>query len=320
MTLQRRFLRFSSSYVFSTRMNTIAPCLQTVRFNHSKSDIMDHRAKVMSKGLPEKKPLPGVKSIILVASGKGGVGKTTTAVNLACAMKVIKPDKEIGLLDADVFGPSVPLMMNISGEPMLNDDHLIEPLLNYGVKCMSMGLLVSGENAVVWRGLMVMQALERLTRHVAWGPLDCLVVDTPPGTGDTHLSLAQNLPLDGAIVVTTPQSAALQVTKRGINMFEKLKVPIIGIVENMSHAICSQCGTKNFIFGNDTKKSAADMGLEIIESFEVDQNMSDCINSGKPAIYALPDSIHAEKYRHLANKVFKYIDDKENHRAKAKEQ
>lgn len=124
----------------------------------------------------------------------------------------------------------------------------------------------------------------------------------------------------GAIVVTTPQSAALQVTKRGINMFEKLKVPIIGIVENMSHAICSQCGTKNFIFGNDTKKSAADMGLEIIESFEVDQNMSDCINSGKPAIYALPDSIHAEKYRHLANKVFKYIDDKENHRAKAKEQ
>ncbi|KPJ19983.1 Iron-sulfur protein NUBPL [Papilio machaon] len=193
-------------------------------------------------------------------------------------------------------------------------------LLNYQCANMSMGLLVSGENAVVWRGLMVMQALDRLTRHVAWGPLDCLVVDTPPGTGDTHLSLAQNLPIDGAIVVTTPQSAALQVTKRGVNMFEKLKVPIIGLVENMSHAMCSKCGTKNFIFGNETKKTANEMGLDIIESFEVDANMSECINSGKPAIYALPDSIHAEKYRRLANRVFKYISDKDINHAKAKEQ
>ncbi|XP_034823999.1 iron-sulfur cluster transfer protein NUBPL [Maniola hyperantus] len=301
------------------QVNAALPCNYSVRLQHNKADASEHRAKVMARGLPDKKPLPGVKNIILVASGKGGVGKTTTAVNLACAMKVIEPDKEIGLLDADVFGPSVPLMMNISGEPMLNDDNLIEPLLNYGVKCMSMGLLVSGENAVVWRGLMVMQALDRLTRHVAWGPLDCLVVDTPPGTGDTHLSLAQNLPIDGAIVVTTPQSAALQVTKRGVNMFEKLKVPIIGMVENMSHAICHKCGTKNYVFGNETKQAADQMGLEIIESFEVDSNMSECINSGKPAIYALPDSIHAEKYRHLANKVFKYISDKEE-QAKATKQ
>ncbi|CAG4927381.1 iron-sulfur protein NUBPL [Colias croceus] len=302
---------------FISNLNTFAPLSHTIRLQHDKANINEHRAKVMARGLPEKKPLPGVKSIILVASGKGGVGKTTTAVNLACAMKVIEPDKEIGLLDADVFGPSVPLMMNINGEPMLNDDNLIEPLLNYGVKCMSMGLLVSGENAVVWRGLMVMQALERLTRNVAWGPLDCLVVDTPPGTGDTHLSLAQNLPIDGAIVVTTPQSAALQVTKRGLNMFEKLKVPIIGLVENMSHAICPNCGTRNFIFGNETKQTAKEMGLEIIESFEVDPDMSECINSGKPAIYALPDSIHAEKYRHLANTVFKYISDKDNAEATA---
>ncbi|XP_052737189.1 iron-sulfur protein NUBPL [Bicyclus anynana] len=293
------------------QFNTGLPCSISLRLQHNKADVNEHRAKVMARGLPEKKPLPGVKNIILVASGKGGVGKTTTAVNLACAMKVIEPDKEIGLLDADVFGPSVPLMMNISGEPMLNDDNLIEPLLNYGVKCMSMGLLVSGENAVVWRGLMVMQALERLTRGVAWGPLDCLVVDTPPGTGDTHLSLAQNLPIDGAIVVTTPQSAALQVTKRGVNMFEKLKVPIIGLVENMSHAVCFKCGTRNYVFGSETKRTAEQIGLEIIESFEVDSNMSECINSGKPAIYALPDSIHAEKYRQLANKVFKYISDKE---------
>ncbi|GBP08249.1 Iron-sulfur protein NUBPL [Eumeta japonica] len=289
----------------------LLPALSFFRLNHSKNGQSEHRAKVMAKGLPEKKPLPGVKSIILVASGKGGVGKTTTAVNLACAMKVIEPDKEIGLLDADVFGPSVPLMMNINGEPMLNDDNLIEPLLNYGVKCMSMGLLVASE-AVVWRGLMVMQALDRLTRHVAWGPLDCLVVDTPPGTGDTHLSLAQNLPIDGALVVTTPQSAALQVTKRGVNMFEKLKVPIIGMVENMSYAICTECGKRNYVFGKETKQAAEQMGLEIIESFEVDQNMSDCINSGKPAIYALPDSIHAEKYRQLANKIFKYIANKDD--------
>lgn len=303
-----KLLQITRSQLYTKNIPIIS--FNFVRSNHSKSDVSAHKAKVMAKGLPEKKPLPGVKNIILVASGKGGVGKTTTAVNLACAMKVIEPDKEIGLLDADVFGPSVPLMMNISGEPMLNDDNLIEPLLNYGVKCMSMGLLVAGENAVVWRGLMVMQALDRLTRHVAWGPLDCLIVDTPPGTGDTHLSLAQNLPIDGALVVTTPQSAALQVTKRGVNMFEKLKVPIIGIVENMSHAICTRCGSKNYVFGNDTKQMAEQMGLDIIQSFEVDQNMSDCINSGKPAIYALPDSIHAEKYRHLANKVFKYIEDK----------
>ncbi|XP_075989550.1 NUBP iron-sulfur cluster assembly factor, mitochondrial [Anticarsia gemmatalis] len=318
MNLQRAFQRVYG-VLLNTNVNTALPCCYSVRLKHTKEELNEHKAKVMGRGLPEKKPLPGVKSIILVASGKGGVGKTTTAVNLACAMKVIEPDKEIGLLDADVFGPSVPLMMNISGEPMLNDDNLIEPLLNYGVKCMSMGLLVSGENAVVWRGLMVMQALERLTRHVAWGPLDCLVVDTPPGTGDTHLSLAQNLPLDGALVVTTPQSAALQVTKRGLNMFDRLKVPVIGMVENMSHAICHNCGTKNFVFGNETKQCAEQMGLEIIESFEVDHNMSECINSGKPAIYALPDSIHAEKYRQLANKVFKYIETKDNERAKVKE-
>ncbi|CAG9575434.1 unnamed protein product [Danaus chrysippus] len=317
MNIQRVIPRVHG--LFLSHFNVNQPSCCAIRWFSSKSDINEHRAKVMAKGLPEKKPLPGVKSIILVASGKGGVGKTTTAVNLACAMKVIEPDKEIGLLDADVFGPSVPLMMNITGEPMLNDDNLIEPLLNYGVKCMSMGLLVSGENAVVWRGLMVMQALERLTRHVAWGPLDCLVVDTPPGTGDTHLSLAQNLPIDGAIVVTTPQSAALQVTKRGVNMFEKLKIPIVGLVENMSHAMCSKCGTKNYVFGNETKQSADQMGLEIIESFEVDANMSECINSGKPAIYALADSIHAEKYRQLANKVFKYISDKDKE-AKATKQ
>ncbi|CAK1599347.1 unnamed protein product [Parnassius mnemosyne] len=316
MNVQRIINRVCGQFLITN----IKTSVFSIRLKHTKNDLENHQTKIMGRGLPEKKPLPGVKSIILVASGKGGVGKTTTAVNLACAMKVIKPEKEIGLLDADVFGPSVPLMMNISGEPMLNDDHLIEPLLNYGVKCMSMGLLVSGENAVVWRGLMVMQALDRLTRHVAWGPLDCLVVDTPPGTGDTHLSLAQNLPIDGAIVVTTPQSAALQVTKRGVNMFEKLKVPIIGLVENMSHAMCPKCGTKNFIFGNETKKTADEMGLEIIESFEVDSNMSECINSGKPAIYALPDSIHAEKYRQLANKVFKYIANKDNKQAKAKEQ
>ncbi|XP_063372582.1 iron-sulfur cluster transfer protein NUBPL [Cydia amplana] len=307
MIVQRVFQRLHGQLLICNTYSSLSSFSQ-IRLKHSKTDLEQHKAKVMARGLPEKKALPGVKSIILVASGKGGVGKTTTAVNLACAMKVIEPDKDIGLLDADVFGPSVPLMMNISGEPMLNDDHLIEPLLNYGVKCMSMGLLVAGENAVVWRGLMVMQALERLTRHVAWGPLDVLVVDTPPGTGDTHLSLAQNLPIDGALIVTTPQSAALQVTKRGVNMLEKLKVPIIGMVENMSHAICSKCGERNYIFGNETKKTAQDMGLEIIESFEVDQNMSECINSGKPAIYALPDSIHAEKYRRLANKVFKYVE------------
>ncbi|XP_077287287.1 NUBP iron-sulfur cluster assembly factor, mitochondrial [Arctopsyche grandis] len=265
------------------------------------------RAEIMAKGLPKKRPIPGVKQILLIASGKGGVGKTTTAVNLACAMKLVDQSKEIGLLDADVFGPSVPLMMNLSGEPMLNNDNLMEPLLNYGIKCMSMGLLVSGDGAVVWRGLMVMQALDRLTRQVAWGPLDCLIIDTPPGTGDTHLSLAQNLPIDGAILVTTPQTAALQVTRRGATMLEKLKVPIFGIVENMSHVICEGCGAKNHIFGENTGHLASQLELPVLESFELNQAVSDSTASGQPVVLSEPGSKYAEHYKNLAKQVYSIL-------------
>ncbi|KAJ0180907.1 hypothetical protein K1T71_002992 [Dendrolimus kikuchii] len=291
-----RALRRIYDPLISNSINKTKQCCFTIRVKSTTSEQNDHRAKIMARGLPEKKPLPGVKSIVLVASGKGGVGKTTTAVNLACAMKVIEPDKEIGLLDADVFGPSVPLMMNISGEPMLNDDNLIEPLLNYGIKWRAKALPPSC-------GLF-----SRLLRQAAW-PQEIVF----------FLRSCTDIICNCAIVVTTPQSAALQVTKRGVIMFEKLKVPIIGMVENMSYAICEKCGTKNYVFGNETKTAAKEMGLEIIESFEVDHNMSECINSGKPAIYALPDSTHAEKYRQLANKVFKYIDSKDNERIKITE-
>lgn len=194
---------------------------------------------------------------------------------------------------------------------------------------MSMGLLVSGDGAVVWRGLMVMQALDRLTRQVAWGPLDCLIIDTPPGTGDTHLSLAQNLPIDGniftmhthvermafqsaiillgAILVTTPQTAALQVTRRGATMLEKLKVPIFGIVENMSHVICEGCGAKNHIFGENTGHLASQLELQVLESFELNQTVSDSTASGQPVVLSEPRSKYAEHYKNLAKQVYSFL-------------
>ncbi|KAK9719025.1 NUBPL iron-transfer P-loop NTPase [Popillia japonica] len=176
-----------------------------------KSELEKRQAQMMARSLPKIKSIPGVQNIILISSGKGGVGKSTTAVNLAVALKLVNPDKNIGLLDADVFGPSVPLMMNLNDTPLLNNDNLMIPLENYGIKCMSMGFLIAEDAALIWRGLMVMQALDRLMRQVAWGNIDYLIVDTPPGTGDTHLSLVQNLPIKGVILVTTPQTAAVDV-------------------------------------------------------------------------------------------------------------
>ncbi|KAL1132025.1 hypothetical protein AAG570_011635 [Ranatra chinensis] len=215
---------------------------------------------MMAKGLPQKKPIAGVKDVILVASGKGGVGKSTVSANLATALATLDPSFSVGLLDADVFGPSIPYMMNLSGEPLLTDDNKMIPLVNYNVKCMSMGFLIEEKSAVVWRGLMVMGALERLLRQVDWGTLDCLVVDSPPGTGDTLLSLIQNIPISGVVMVSTPERLALQVVRRGATMLQKLSVPIIGIVQNMSVVECPRCSHQISIFGDGTKKIADELG------------------------------------------------------------
>merc|ERR1712034_119753 len=191
------------------------------------SELSSRQKELMARGLPKKFPIPGVKKIVLISSAKGGVGKSTTTVNLALATAYHHTAPQVGILDADIFGPSIPKLMNLSGQPELSKDHLMRPLFNYGVKCMSMGFLVDERDAVVWRGPMVMSAIQKLTRQVDWSPLDYLFIDMPPGTGDTQLSISQTLPVDGALVVTTPQDIALLDARRGVEMFRKVDIPLI---------------------------------------------------------------------------------------------
>ncbi|XVF21641.1 hypothetical protein REPUB_Repub12eG0108000 [Reevesia pubescens] len=206
----------------------------------------------------------GVKDVIAVASGKGGVGKSTTAVNLAVAL-ANKCELKVGLLDADVYGPSVPTMMNIHQKPEVSRDLKMIPIENYGVKCMSMGFLVDKDAPIVWRGPMVMSALQKMSREVDWGGLDVLVVDMPPGTGDAQLTMSQKLQLSGALIVSTPQDVALIDARRGVRMFSKVQVPILGLIENMSCFKCPHCGEPSFIFGEGgARKTAAEMGLHLV--------------------------------------------------------
>ncbi|XP_046830497.1 iron-sulfur protein NUBPL [Vespa crabro] len=294
----------------------ICTCMQKrLKSNISTTDITEtkninleaKRKEIMSRGLPKKKPIKGVKQILIVSSGKGGVGKSTTSVNLATALKVIDPKKSIGLLDADVFGPSIPLMMNLKQSPLLNKNNLMEPLINYGIKCMSMGFLIDEKSPVVWRGLMVMNALDKLLRQVAWAPLDCLIIDTPPGTGDTHLSLIQNIFITGALLVTTPQRAALDVTRRGAKMFEKLNVPISGIVENMSSISCPKCMTKISIFGDNTEALAHELGVKIFQKIPLHEDIMNSCDIGKPIVLSAPNSVQAESYKKLAEHLIKFL-------------
>lgn len=220
--------------------------------------LTEHQKQILSRGLPKQKELPGVKKIICVASGKGGVGKSTVAVNLAVTF-ANKFNLKTALLDADVFGPSVPKMMNLTGhQPELDTNNLMLPIRNYNVDCMSMGFLVDETAPIVWRGLMVMQAIERLLFKVNWSPLDILVIDMPPGTGDVQLSISQNLKLDGAVIVSTPQDIALLDARRAVEMFNKVNVKILGIVQNMSAFSCSKCGHVDHIFGEDGAKELAE--------------------------------------------------------------
>lgn len=253
---------------------------------------------------PKKFPIPGVNKVVLVASGKGGVGKSSTAVNLAIALRGKDLQNTVGLLDADVYGPSVPMMMNLDDQPELNHQNLMVPLVNYGVKCMSMGFLVDKDSAVVWRGLMVMSAIQQLTRKVVWGPLDYLVVDMPPGTGDAQLSISQNIHVDGAVIVTTPQDIALADARKGVEMFKKVNTPVLGIVQNMSFHKCTNCGHVEHIFGQNGGKTLANkLNLPLLASLPIDtaiQTGSDC---GVPITISQPDSNTSNLYNDLAQKV-----------------
>ncbi len=246
--------------------------------------------------------LPGVKNIVAVASGKGGVGKSTTAANLALALAC--EGARVGLLDADIYGPSQPMMMGISGKPETSDGKTMEPLQNHGVQVMSIGFLVDGDQAMIWRGPMATQALEQLLRQTNWKDLDYLIVDMPPGTGDIQLTLAQRVPLTGAVIVTTPQDIALLDAKKGIKMFEKVGVPILGIVENMAVHVCSHCGHVEHIFGADGgKKMAAQYGMDYLGALPLALQIREQADSGRPTVVAEPDGEVAGLYKGLARKV-----------------
>ena len=246
--------------------------------------------------------LPGVKNIVAVASGKGGVGKSTTAVNLALALAA--EGAAVGLLDADIYGPSQPMMMGIDGRPESPDGKTMEPLENYGVQVMSIGFLVNQDEAMIWRGPMATQALEQLLRQTNWKDLDYLIVDLPPGTGDIQLTLSQRVPMTGAVIVTTPQDIALLDARKGIKMFEKVGVPILGIVENMAVHICTNCGHVEHIFGEGGgKKMAADYAMDYLGALPLDIRIRLQADSGKPTVVADPDGEVAGIYKAVARQV-----------------
>ena len=246
--------------------------------------------------------LPQVKNIIAVASGKGGVGKSTTAVNLALALAA--EGASVGLLDADIYGPSQPMMMGIEGRPESADGKTMDPLENYGVQVMSIGFLVDQDEAMIWRGPMATQALEQLLRQTNWRDLDYLIVDMPPGTGDIQLTLSQRVPMTGAVIVTTPQDIALLDAKKGIKMFEKVGVPILGLVENMAVHVCTQCGHVEHIFGADGgKKMAATYGMDYLGALPLNMQIRLQADSGKPTVVADPDGDVAAIYKAMARLV-----------------
>jgi ATP-binding protein involved in chromosome partitioning len=246
--------------------------------------------------------LPQVKNIIAVASGKGGVGKSTTAANLALALAA--EGAKVGLLDADIYGPSQPMMMGIEGRPESDDGQTMEPLENYGVQVMSIGFLVDQDEAMIWRGPMATQALEQLLRQTNWKNLDYLIVDMPPGTGDIQLTLSQRVPMTGAVIVTTPQDIALLDAKKGIKMFEKVGVPILGLVENMAVHVCTNCGHVEHIFGADGgKKMAAQYGMDYLGALPLNMQIRLQADSGKPTVVADPEGEVATIYKAVARQV-----------------
>ncbi len=248
------------------------------------------------------KRLENVKNIIAVASGKGGVGKSTTSVNLALALA--SEGATVGLLDADIYGPSQPRMMGLSGQPESTDGKSLEPMENYGVQTMSIGFLIEEETPMIWRGPMVTQALEQLLNDTRWRDLDYLVIDLPPGTGDTQLTLSQKVPVSGAVIVTTPQDIALLDARKGLKMFEKVEVPVLGVVENMAIHVCSKCGNEEHIFGQGGgQRMASEADVELLGSLPLELGIRQQADSGKPTVVAEPNSRTSDIYREIARKT-----------------
>ncbi|XP_029454772.1 iron-sulfur protein NUBPL isoform X4 [Rhinatrema bivittatum] len=248
-----------------------------------KDALKDKRAQMMSRGLPKQKPIHGVKQVVVVASGKGGVGKSTTAVNLALGLAANDMTKTVGLLDADVYGPSIPKMMNLNGDPEVSEKETAP---------------------IVWRGLMVMSAIEKLLRQVDWGKLDYLVIDMPPGTGDVQLSILQNIPISGAVIVSTPQDIALLDARRGAEMFRIVNVPVLGLVQNMSVFQCPNCKHETHIFGAEGARYLAEsLGLDILGDIPLHVNIREASDKGQPVVISQPQSNEAKAYLQIATEV-----------------
>ena len=280
-----------------------SPPPQPHRHSHGVQNVAAHRgppggASPMSK----QAEIPGVAAIIAVASGKGGVGKSTTALNLALGLRDL--GLRVGLLDADIYGPSVPRLTGLRDKPQLNDERKMIPLKRFGLSIMSIGFLVEEETAMIWRGPMVMSAVTQMLRDVAWGTLDVLVVDMPPGTGDAQLTLAQTVPLKGAVIVSTPQDLSLIDARRGLAMFTKVNVPVLGIIENMSYFQCPQCGTQSDIFGHGGARHEAErLGVPFLGEIPLHISIRTTSDSGTPVVESEPKGAHAEIYRAIAGKV-----------------
>jgi ATP-binding protein involved in chromosome partitioning len=257
---------------------------------------------------PRAKLLENIGAVVAVASGKGGVGKSTTAVNLALALAQL--GHRTGILDADIYGPSLPLMMGITEKPDSPDGKRLLPIEKYGLRCMSIGFMVPADTPMIWRGPMVMGALEQLMSDVDWGDLDVLVVDMPPGTGDAQLTMAQRVAMAGAVIVSTPQDLALLDARKGLNMFKRVEVPVLGIVENMSYFVCPHCGERSDIFTHGgARKAAAQMGIDFLGEIPLDMVIREGSDTGRPVVAAAPDSEHAAAYRTIAEALWRTLED-----------